>query len=691
MKTVLKTSMLALALLASFGASASIIEIGDNADGGDEGYPGSHIAIGDNADVQFHGIAIGDNATTQRGLSVGDGTFSAEFGAAFGTNAAAAGYASTAIGPNTLALAGAFAGGNGATARGFSSVVIGEGAYSHDLATNSVVLGSQSETYEADVVSVGNATLKRRVTNVGFATADNDALVYAQVVPALNGLVAGLGGGATYDPSTGVMTAPSYVLSMGTYDNVGAALTALDNKPGGGGGTDPLFAAQGDRVNMPASATGVRSLAAGEGALAPAEDSTAVGAHSEANFISGTAIGAYARAEAYCTSLGYGAECTEHFTASFGRVGEEVRLVNVAAGINATDAATVGQIAPFAAALGGGSNFNGGVFTPPAYAFISGAVYNDVGSALADLDGRVNNLEQNPGGGTPGPAGADGDSAYQVAVSNGFAGSETDWLASLKGDKGDTGERGEQGLPGEPGTGSTEPGPEGPAGQDGVDGIDGRSAYEVAIENGFEGTEEEWLASLEGTDGRDGVDGKDGAGKKLNGGSNIAVSDNEDGTQTASLKDNVELSDQGSVKVGATTVNAQGVSIAGGPSMTTKGIDAGHQRVTSVAAGRIEQGSMDAVNGGQIWALDDRWNDRWTQTNDRIDGLGAQLGAFGNMANTPGTGGVTAGLGFSGSKAALAVGWSKRINDKVSISVGAAFGGGNRPVYGMGIRIGGTP
>ena len=35
--------------------------------------------------------------------------------------------------------------------------------------------------------------------------------------------------------------------------------------------------------------------------------------------------------------------------------------------------------------------------------------------------------------------GYDGKSAYEVAVRNGFAGSETEWLASLKGDKGDAG------------------------------------------------------------------------------------------------------------------------------------------------------------------------------------------------------------------------------------------------------------
>ena len=43
--------------------------------------------------------------------------------------------------------------------------------------------------------------------------------------------------------------------------------------------------------------------------------------------------------------------------------------------------------------------------------------------------------------------------------------------------------------------------------QTGATGKDGRSAYEIAIENGFVGTAAEWLESLKG---RDGIDGKDG-------------------------------------------------------------------------------------------------------------------------------------------------------------------------------------
>lgn len=79
-------------------------------------------------------------------------------------------------------------------------------------------------------------------------------------------------------------------------------------------------------------------------------------------------------------------------------------------------------------------------------------------------------------------AGAEGASAYEVAVANGFVGTEAAWLESLIG------------APGADGA-------------DGADGAAGASAYQVAVANGFVGTELEWLESLEGAPGADGADG----------------------------------------------------------------------------------------------------------------------------------------------------------------------------------------
>lgn len=108
--------------------------------------------------------------------------------------------------------------------------------------------------------------------------------------------------------------------------------------------------------------------------------------------------------------------------------------------------------------------------------------------------------------GVPGTAGKDGESAYQLAVAGGYTGTQTDWLASLKGpkgDQGDTGLTGPQGVPGKQG----DPGPKG---EPGVAGKDGESAYQVAVDGGFSGTEAEWLASLKGQKGDQGDPGPKG-------------------------------------------------------------------------------------------------------------------------------------------------------------------------------------
>lgn len=58
-----------------------------------------------------------------------------------------------------------------------------------------------------------------------------------------------------------------------------------------------------------------------------------------------------------------------------------------------------------------------------------------------------------------------------------------------------------------------------------------------------------------------------------------------------------------SVKAGNTTINNDGVTIKGGPSMTSGGINAGGRKVTNVAPGEISASSTDAVNGSQIHEL----------------------------------------------------------------------------------------
>ena len=61
----------------------------------------------------------------------------------------------------------------------------------------------------------------------------------------------------------------------------------------------------------------------------------------------------------------------------------------------------------------------------------------------------------------------------------------------FKGEKGDTGEPGQNGT-------------------DGLNGTDGKSAYQIWLDEGNIGTEQDFLDSLKGADGRNGIDGKNG-------------------------------------------------------------------------------------------------------------------------------------------------------------------------------------
>ncbi|MBR3900897.1 MAG: hypothetical protein IKJ60_05045 [Ruminococcus sp.] len=91
----------------------------------------------------------------------------------------------------------------------------------------------------------------------------------------------------------------------------------------------------------------------------------------------------------------------------------------------------------------------------------------------AQLLAEINKIVSEGGNGINGKDGENGLSAYELAVQNGFTGTLTEWLKSLKG-------------------------ADGINGTNGTDGKNGFSAYEIALKNGFVGTESEWLDSLKG-------------------------------------------------------------------------------------------------------------------------------------------------------------------------------------------------
>ena len=99
---------------------------------------------------------------------------------------------------------------------------------------------------------------------------------------------------------------------------------------------------------------------------------------------------------------------------------------------------------------------------------------------VVDADGETSATLHN------GANGEKGSSAYQIAVEQGYQGSESDWLSSLKGEKGDTGERGEKGEKGDPGDRGLQgvPGEKGEKGDAGVAGKDGFSPIANVVKDG---------------------------------------------------------------------------------------------------------------------------------------------------------------------------------------------------------------
>ena len=91
------------------------------------------------------------------------------------------------------------------------------------------------------------------------------------------------------------------------------------------------------------------------------------------------------------------------------------------------------------------------------------------------------------------------------------------------------------------------------------------------------------------------------ANTKVAAGDNITVTPttNTDGSKTYTVATTKDLV-VNSVKAGDTTVNTDGVTIAGGPSVQKTGINAGNKKITGVANGNVAAGSTDAVNGGQL-------------------------------------------------------------------------------------------
>nr|WP_228144350.1 YadA-like family protein [Acinetobacter genomosp. 33YU] len=128
-----------------------------------------------------------------------------------------------------------------------------------------------------------------------------------------------------------------------------------------------------------------------------------------------------------------------------------------------------------------------------------------------------------------------------------------------------------------------------------------------------------------------------------------AVYDPTTNTYKYNVNDNIGLTNAGSLTVGNTKVDNSGLTITGGPSVTTAGINAGNQKITNVAAGTISASSTDAVNGSQLNVT----NQNVTTAQNTANTAVTNAAAAQNTANTAVTNAAAAqatadkGLNFS--------------------------------------------
>ncbi|MBS9043267.1 YadA-like family protein [Escherichia coli] len=180
----------------------------------------SSIALGSTSEAsEQNAIALGQGSIASKVNSIALGSNSLSSG----ENAIALGEGSAAGGSNSLAF------GSQSRANGNDSVAIGVGAAA--ATDNSVAIGAGSTTDASNTVSVGNSATKRKIVNMAagaISSTSTDAINGSQLYTISDSVAKRLGGGATVG-SDGTVTAVSYALRSGTYNNVGDALSGIDN------------------------------------------------------------------------------------------------------------------------------------------------------------------------------------------------------------------------------------------------------------------------------------------------------------------------------------------------------------------------------------------------------------------------------------------------------------------------------
>ena len=127
-------------------------------------------------------------------------------------------------------------------------------------------------------------------------------------------------------------------------------------------------------------------------------------------------------------------------------------------------------------------------------------------------------------------------------------------------------------------------------------------------------------------------------------GTNTTAEIGNDGVVKYNLNKDVDLTKDGSLTIGDTKITNDGVTITGGPSVTKTGIDAGDKKITNVEPGTISSTSKDAVNGSQLYTVDQKFNNKINLGADTNETTKFQLDNAGGIKfNIKGDGSGTGG------------------------------------------------
>ena len=425
-----------------------------------------------------------------------------------------------------------------------------------------------------------------------------------------------------------------------------------------------------------------------------ASDAVIIGHNANASVDGGVAVGDSSVASTDKGVVGFDLKGEDHSTDTTGvwkstaaavSVGDAAnkmtrQITGVAAGTALTDAVNVAQLQ---SVMNMPVNiYNGGKMASGSYT---------AGTKLRN-NWNLSNLQFDFGDGLKAQeVGDDGDKRVLVTLDKDALKGDPDF----KGDKGDKGDTGAQGPKGEKGDTGAQ-GPKGEKGDTGAQGPKGDTGATGA--KGDKGDKGDT-----GAPGKDGKDGKDGGVGTVEGDmTNIAVENQEkDATKPANYK--VSLNKEitvDKVTAGNTTVSTDGVSIAGGPSMTKDGIDAAGKKITHVAAGTE---ATDAVNYGQLKDVESRVdnntqaitniNGRVNNLDNRINKVGAGAAALAGLHpldfDPSDKWNFAVGYGNYRNANSVAVGAFYRPDENTMVSVGTNFGNGENMVNaGVSFKLG---